>query len=222
MTRHLVCDACAADEEIECIGVIRRPPAKCACCDAELPVGANGLVEGNPVGDAQLAKIFPRVNNGAQAYTFRWNEQSPSVVDPKRWSDAVGALIDEYAAGSGLLADGAEIKSTYDPALYKENRNMKCIFHEANSQGQPVSACDHPASPGGAKVLDRGAYVAVTCAAHRALYNELANRYFRYGRGDEGVEVNNQDAGRFLAMQRAAEAGLAAGRSAVLRRAAAR
>jgi hypothetical protein len=83
MTWRLVCKACASGESIRCIGVIQTPPAGCACCGAELPVGSNGLVDGRPVDDAQLARIVARVRPGAKRGSVleeSWHADSGEIL----------------------------------------------------------------------------------------------------------------------------------------------
>lgn len=57
MSWVLICRECAKGREIKTIGLLRRPPAACAACGAELPVQANGHVGGNPVDSSEIEDV---------------------------------------------------------------------------------------------------------------------------------------------------------------------
>lgn len=66
MSWKLVCAACAADEEIKCIGILSHNRT-CAACGATMPLMHNGFADGYPVQYAQLQSIRRRIGAVCQS-----------------------------------------------------------------------------------------------------------------------------------------------------------
>lgn len=73
----MICDGCAGNEEIKCIGLFIPAPHPCAVCGKTLEARKNGFSSGNPVTEHQLDRL--RAARGLAPW--RWPPRPPARPD---------------------------------------------------------------------------------------------------------------------------------------------